>query len=127
VSTRSRIIAAQAVLVGVLVVVVFATILRPETQEPLVGVSTPGGETPPTAVPAPGADEEGDGGGGGNGGTGGRPGNGGPGDGHGGVAPPTTVPQPGAPPALPPPADDESSPTDDQYADTLAKLEARLY
>jgi hypothetical protein len=43
-SRRSWILAAQAVAVAVLVMIVYMTLLRPESDEPLRGISTPGPE-----------------------------------------------------------------------------------
>ena len=52
---RPAIIAAQAIVVGVLVVVVYLTLLRPEDEGTLSGVDAPGG-TQITQQPVPGAD-----------------------------------------------------------------------
>jgi hypothetical protein len=52
---RPAIIAVQAIVVGVLVVVVYLTLLRPEDEGTLSGVDAPGG-TQITQQPVPGAD-----------------------------------------------------------------------
>ena len=49
---RSRIVALQAIVVGVLAVIVVVTLLKPEDSGPLFGVTTPG---PESALPSPGA------------------------------------------------------------------------
>ena len=116
---RSRIIAVQVVVVGALVAAVFLTLLRPDGPQSLSGLDAPGGlET--GVVPTPESYDSRD-----------EPG---PGAGdQGGTAPPVSV----APPETTPPgttpdtgdvADggDPGSPTDDQYADTLTRLMARL-
>jgi hypothetical protein len=144
----SRLVAVQAVVVGVLLVIVFITLLAPDTESPLSGIEGPGGSGQ-TQLPGPDiytgptepGDDDGRGEGDGNGGDG-RPG--GPGSGGGGG--------PGAagPPDLgltgPPvtagggtaesggvggdDADrdggDADDPSDDQYADSLSRLVARI-
>ena len=118
----SLIVIAQAVVVVMLAVVVFATLLQPEGNSPLSGVQAPGSPTQ-TAVPQPG------------GYAGGDEHNGGGGretqpatvdSGGGGVVGPATAPAP-APAAAPSAAGgSEPTPADDQYADTLSRLNARL-
>jgi hypothetical protein len=118
----SRIVIAQAVVVVLLAVVVFITLLQPKGNSPLSGVQAPGAPRQ-TGLPAPGgyagADEH-------NGGGGGRqtqPATPDGGGGGGGVVPPTTVPAPAAAPSA---GGSEGAPAEDQYADTLARLNARL-
>jgi hypothetical protein len=124
VSTRSRIIAAQAVLVGVLIVVVFVTILRPEGEQSLLGIDAPGGNAPTTSpTPGPQAEEEAGGQGNGQPSNGGQPGGG---DGPQGAG---TAPESGLPSTVPPsgaPTFDDDSPADDQYSDTLTEIIGRL-
>jgi hypothetical protein len=146
---RLRWLVAQAVVVGVLGVVVVLTLLKPETHSPLSGIN--GGETstiaqgPGDGVPGGDTPGAGNGVGRGNGhgaghggGTGGGPGHGGPG--HGGPGAPTGVatasvggspavtPPAGSEPSLTRPGDDSGgvAPTVDQYDDTLARLDAAL-
>jgi hypothetical protein len=57
-SRRSRIIGAQAVAVAVLVLIVYMTLLRPESDEPLRGISTPGQERVDVPERKPGRDRE---------------------------------------------------------------------
>jgi hypothetical protein len=125
--SRSRIVAAQAVVVVLLVVVVFATLLQPEGSNPLFGITTPGGPSA-AGLPTPGSYDDPD-----------------HRDGEGRETRPGTIrsgaggpPAAGASPSAPvggglipaPEAgadgDGEPSPTDDQYADTLTRLAARL-
>ena len=131
-STRSRIVAAQSVLVGVLLVVVFVTLLKPEGQTSLVGVQGPAMPTTEGAPPTPGSDRDpGDDRRGGRGEPGGgEP----PGAGRGVIAagstgaaaPPGAItPSVGESPTAPEAT--EGSPADQQYADTLARLNAALY
>jgi hypothetical protein len=113
---------AQAVVVVMLAVVVCITLLQPEGNSPLSAVQTPGSPRQ-TAVPQPG---EYAGGGEHNGNGGGRqvePATG-AGGGGGVVAAPTT----GASPTTAPTGTggSEGTPADDQYADTLTQLNARL-
>lgn len=123
--------AAQAVVVGVLMVVVFLTLLRPEGNGPLFGVGVPR-EPDHAALPSPGSyhaarDHR----------HGGRPGSGPrPGTVDTGAAPvagETTTAGPatvgGAAPAPSANGGDgggQGSPTDDQYTDTLTRLAALL-
>jgi hypothetical protein len=149
VTRRSRIIALQAALVGVLLVVVYATILRPNDDSSVSGVSAPG-PPPGQVATGPGHDRHHQtkprpprhpgtlrqagqqprglargGGVAGAGAAGGAPA---------GLAPaaggtPVSGPTGGSPGGSPPDgggAGDES-PTDDQYNDTLARLNAALH
>lgn len=125
-SPRSRIVAAQSVLVAVLLAVVFVTLLRPENPTTLFEVEAPGtqqADQPPSPEPEAG---------GGNGGNGDREDDGGP-DGDGDAASPSPAPPPTvAPPQVAVPGyvpgeedwDEDESPTEDQYADTLSQLDA---
>jgi hypothetical protein len=126
---RPRVIAAQAIVVGVLMVVVFFTLLKPEGPGDLFGIEAP--VQPPTAQTDNGAGGQGNGpggpaglggGGGGAGGAGGPgAGPGGPGGpgfgGPGGALPPGSVPTGG-------PTD--QTPIDDQYDDAVSRLLDRL-
>lgn len=129
---QSRIVAAQAVVVGVLMVVVFLTLLRPEEKGPLFGVdkpSLPGVGAGPNPAYAPDHHAEGP-----RAGDRTTTGGGAPPTAEGGVNPsgssagailpaPSTTP----PPAQPSPGDGNGeSPTGDQYDDTLTRLVARL-
>jgi hypothetical protein len=127
---RSRIVAAQAVVVGVLMVVVFLTLLRPDSSGPLIGVSSPG--EPEHVVQHPADHRDGANRDHGEGGAGGRAVE--PGQIQGGAPGTVLVPVPGAAEgsvpgaeAAPDGAPDGQSPTDDQYSDTLTRLTARLY
>jgi hypothetical protein len=137
---RARIIAVQAIVVSLLLVIVFLTILRPEDDSTLFGVDAPQSEPPVS-------------GGGGDGGDGGQPGPGGDDTtegptGAGDTGGPSTtgdvagggVPEGPADAGLTPPViapgtptqegadgDDGGSPTDDQYSDTVARLMAAMY
>ncbi len=145
---RLRWIAVQAIVVTALAVVVVLTLLKPESQSPLSGIS---GSDNPTIAQGPGsegqaggANGQGNQGGNGNGnpsGPGGGRGDGsGPGGGDGDASPSTgtsTGSVGGAPP-VPAPVTPESStirpegepdagsPTDDQYADTLGAIDSAL-
>ena len=131
-STRSRIVAAQAVLVGVLLVVVFVTLLKPEGHSSLVGVHGPAMPTTEGVTGTPGSDPDGDGDR--RGGGGGKPGGEPPGAGSGAIAGGSTGTA-AAPGAIAPRSRGprrrrkatEGSPADQQYADTLARLNAALY
>jgi hypothetical protein len=124
---RSRIVAAQAVVVGLLMIVVFVTLLRPDASNPLFEITTPGA-TEASGLPAPGsyvgADHRGDNG------RQTRPGTirgDGAGPAVGGATAGPAVA--GSDLATPEAGDDgggEPSPTDDQYADTLTQLATRL-
>lgn len=150
---RSRIVALQAIVVGVLGVIVVVTLLKPEDSGPLFGVTTPG---PESALPSPGAYVPRTGEHGGPNGPDGGPGNapdGGPGNapGTGPAGPPgqaatgvagviggtATAPAPAVGAASNTPAgavpgaegrndDGEGSPADDQYRDTLTQITERL-
>jgi hypothetical protein len=106
-------VAVQALIVGVLVVVVVVTLLRPDAGPPLLGIDSPGGSQG-TAVPGPGVY---------------IPPDRGRGDGR--EPAPTSAPGGGAPG---PQAEagvlgaggSEGTPADDQYGDTLTRLSARL-
>jgi hypothetical protein len=125
-------VAVQAVVVGVLLVVVFVTLLRPESNGPLFGVQAPA-LPDSAALPSPGSYV----------GANQHPNRGGrrthPGvvrtapGGATTVAPGTAaVTTPGATDGSTRPGGtstgggDQGSPTDDQYADTLTRLAARL-
>ena len=131
---RSRVIAIQALVVGALALIVVVTLLRPESSEPLFGVSTPNDDTDRVVVEYERHDRDSRGGDDRRGG--------GEGSGRGDLAltgpagaSSTAVGFAGAtasgstPPA---PAPDEGSdgergsPTGDQYGDTLARLAAKL-
>jgi hypothetical protein len=132
-SPRLRVIAAQAVLVSVLVVVVVVTLLRPQGPESLLGIDVPGAPGGAVTTPTPGSNEDNDqdddedeDDGEGGGGTGPHAGAAGGGT----QAGQTIVPGAAVPLTAAPPADTgtgESSPANDQYADMLEKLSARLY
>jgi hypothetical protein len=122
-----RLVAVQTVVVGVLMVVIFVTLLQPESNSPLLGIEGP---APITREHTPGPDVYTD--------ATGPAGNGQGGQGEpGGAAVPNA---PGTTPELgltgPPPAapvaprgevgDEQPSPADDQYADSLSKLTSRL-
>lgn len=135
---RLRWVAIQAIVVTALAVVVFVTLLKPESQSPLSGIS--GGGDSPTIAQGPGS------GPGGGGGGEGRPGQGNGNDdgdgsrGDGRDSPPTGTSSgsaSGTPPVAPPTAPEVSpvrpdggfepqSPTTDQYADTLGALDSAL-
>jgi hypothetical protein len=126
----SRLVAVQAVVVGVLMVIVFVTLLQPESDRPLSGIEAPG-EPDRAQVPGPtntGPTDQPGGGsqpGGGNGGGGGAPGA--PGGGGGAVAPdagPTVPEEIGELPGDD--GTDGDTPSDDQYVDTLTRLVGRL-
>ena len=119
---RSRIVAVQAVVVGLLIVVAFLTLLRPEGDGPLLGVDAPRG--PARGDPAPHTgdvggvdydranDENGDDAPGAGRRTGDEP------SGSASFAPPPPPPisaDPGG-----------GSPADYQYDNTLARLTARV-
>jgi hypothetical protein len=118
---RPRIVAAQAVVVGVLMVVVFLTLLKPGDTGELFGIEVPG---PPGAAQGPGGPQGpigGDGDGRGENGPGnGRGASGGPGGGPGGPGG-STFPDDFVPDGL-----TTDSPTADQYRDAVARLTARL-
>ena len=139
--SHSRLVAVQTVVVGVLLVLVFITLLAPESDSPLSGIEGPGG---PIGLTDPGPDiytgPDRPGGGGGEG-PGGGPGGDGPGGGPGGgVGGQGGVPgEAGVPPiGLTDPAaggggtaggedgGGGGNPTDDQYRDSLSRLVARL-
>jgi hypothetical protein len=121
-------VAVQAVVVGVLMVIVFITLLQPEDQRPFSGIEGPALPNR-TSLPGPdiytGATHPG-------GGGAGQPGNpgGGPGTEAGGAA--VTPTAPGTAPVTPEtPAPgaggtDRATPSEDQYADTLTRLVMRL-
>ena len=135
---RPRIVAAQALIVGALLMVVYLTLLRPDDESALTAVQAPGAD-PQIAqrtgqAPARGAGRR-------DGAAArrraARPGSGAAaaarrGEPAGG-APlaglPGTVPGVPAVPGVPGtvPGSDGDSPADDQYGDALAQLEARLY
>ena len=124
----SRIVIAQAIVVGLLVVIVSITLLGPEENTPLSGIETPGELVPgPPGGGAGQRDDDGDG----------RPGDregdrdrGGDRQGAGGAGPPGAGPASESPVGVAPPATedggDAGSPADDQYADTLTRLTERL-
>ena len=103
--TRSWIVAVQALVVGVLVVVVAVTLLKPEDSEDLAGVEAPGASSAPE-LPGPGGYANRSNDGRRSGGT---------------TAAPSTGIVPGGTPGT-----DDGSPSDDQYSDTLSDLDARL-
>jgi hypothetical protein len=128
------------VVVTVLAVIVVLTLLKPESNSPLSGISG-GSETTPTIAQGPsgGNQDQGDGPNAGDGNAG--DGQGGPnGTGTGDSAPggsetatgsasgsPTVpAPPPAASPIAPGEGTDGDSPTVDQYADTLGRLDAAL-
>ena len=145
---RSRIVSLQAGVVGVLLVVVYLTILRPDDDQPVSGVTAPGApgavvnrpadkprshHKPPRRPQHPSGQRGPQGSGSGvtgtNAGGAGTPGLAAP-----GAVPGTPTSAPGGdspggggggPPAgqPPPPGDD---PSDDQYGDTLSRLTAAL-
>jgi len=132
---RPPIVAIQAIIVGVLAVVVYATLLKPDDSGQLSGITTPAGQAP-AAQPGPGAYIPR---------TGPRrkpPRGPGPGNGRApAVGAGLSIPAPSAVGAEPSPAgiemngdegdhgsgSDEGSPTDEQYADTLTRITAPLY
>jgi hypothetical protein len=118
---------AQAVVVVALAVVVFATLLQPEGNSPLSGVESPGAPRQ-TGLPEPGgyagANEHN--GGGGRQTEPATTENEGGGVGGGVVVPPATGATPATPAAPPSAGGSEGTPADDQYADTLTRLNARL-
>lgn len=123
ISERSRVVAIQAIVVGVLMAVVFLTLLQPEDENPLYGINGPGSAAPnPEYIPArPGGAD-----GGIDRGTGGD-------QAGGGALGPTVAATdgdyrtgPSAGPTLAGSQAVPSSPTEDQYADTLARLSAKL-
>jgi hypothetical protein len=131
---RSRIVAAQAVLVGVLLVVVYLTLLRPEDGPPLFGVDAPGRELEVTDANEV---EPASQGGHASGGREGKPDGGRPdarpaefAPGGAGAAPETAVgPTDAARPSLgaaPSEGEGGDSPTDDQYVDAVTRLTDRL-
>ena len=133
---RARIIAAQAVVVSVLLVIVYLTILRPDDDNMLSGVDAPPGVGPSVGGGdgnggngSPGGNGPGTNGGGG----GARPGRGrrgwrgrrprdAQGPGSAGVGPPSVIP--GPPPDVEP-DDDGDSPSDDQYSDAVDPADLR--
>ena len=139
--TRSWIVAVQALVVGVLVVVVAVTLLKPEDSEDLAGVEAPGASSAPE-LPGPGGYQNRSNDGRRSGGGGQQQASGGAGGGSFGA--PGTPPVSAAvvPPAAPStgtvpggttgtvpggtPGTDDGSPSDDQYSDTLSDLDARL-
>ena len=131
--TRSWIVAVQALVVGVLVVVVAVTVLKPEDSEDLAGVEVPGASSAPE-LPGPGGSENRSNDGRRSGGGGQQQASGGAGGGSFGA--PGTPPVSAAvvPPAAPStgtvpggtPGTDDGSPSDDQYSDTLSELDALL-
>jgi hypothetical protein len=132
--SQSRLVAVQAVVVGVLLVIVFITLLQPESERPFSGVQGPG-EPPRSDLPSPdifspaggnGQPGGGNGPGGGPGGGPGQPGGGG-GGGAGGGPPELGLTGPQAPAGGGgTTGGGPVSPTDDQYADSLSRLTARL-
>jgi hypothetical protein len=129
---RIRIVAAQAVIVGALLLVVYLTLLRPEEQKPLFGVAGPG-----QVAQAPGGEAAGEPGGGGGGGRHGeahaggghRHGGAGNNQGPGAAAPTGTVGTAvSQPAALPAPTRDGGeggaavTPSEQQYDDTVSRL-----
>jgi hypothetical protein len=137
---RSRIIAIQALVVGALALIIVLTVLRPESDEPLFGVTTPEENTERVDVrqgddrdrgePAPREPRDDDRGpddtrGQGTGGAEAiamlRPWAGGYVGGGGTAAVPSAAG--GARPAAP----NDSKPTGDQYSDSLARLAAKLH
>lgn len=145
---RLRWIAVQAIVVTALAVVVVLTLLKPESQSPLSGIS---GSDNSTIAQGPGSGPGGDNpGGNGNGGDNhGQNNPSGPGNGHGdqggaggdeddlpatgtatgsvGGAPPAPVPvAPESSTIRPEGETDPQSPTDDQYSDTLGALDAAV-
>jgi hypothetical protein len=135
---RPAIIVGQAIVVGVLVVVVYLTLLRPEDESTLSRVDAPGGAqitqqpvNPSDRDDGPGGGERGRDGGGGGGGGGGR----GPGGGSdlvGSAFVPATAGAgaealpvaPVAPPAGP--EAEPESPASDQYQNAVSRLTERL-
>ena len=131
--SQARLVAAQTVVVGVLMVVVFVTLLQPESETPISGVEGPAGSSGGrTELPAPDvytdAENEPDA----------EPNE--PSAGQPGVAPDEPAP-PGTeglgltdPPSDPgdaqyvpvPPVEEEEKPSDDQYADSLTRLMLRV-
>jgi hypothetical protein len=130
-SGRSLAIAAQAVVVGALILVVYLTLLKPEGPDSLLGIDAPGAAT--SNFPEPGTYTE-------DGQTGsGSPeqpasgqsaGGGGGGEGISVTGSATALVPAGravaAGTATDASAGDAGSPADDQYGDTLARLSARL-
>ena len=135
--SNSRLVAVQAVVVGVLLVIVFVTLLQPESERPFSGIEGPS-DQPRTTLPGPdiytgppggtgGGQGQGGGQGAGEGGRGGPLALTGPGDGSGGgtgraggeggtTTTPLTPIGPGG----------GGSPSDDQYKDALSRLVTRL-
>jgi hypothetical protein len=119
-STRPRILAAQGAAVALLVLVVYITLLRPDSTEPLRGISTPGSDQrteAPSERPGSrldrGRDRRGDG----------RP--------RGGTRTPAEADRVGATPGITAsagesPAAGPFTAADDQYADAVAALLAKV-
>ncbi len=126
----SRIVIAQAIVVGLLVVIVSITLLGPEENTPLSGIETPGERVP--RPPGGDAGQRDDAEGGRRGDREGDRGRGGDRQGTGDAGPPVASGVAGSesPAGVAPPAADDGgdagSPTDDQYADTLTRLAERL-
>lgn len=132
-----RLVAVQAAVVAVLLVVVFVTLLQPDSESPISSIQGPSGGNPTSQLPGPdvytSAGNQGNGGGPNQ--PGGGPGNGGPGAGG-----------PGGPGAgglsgteglgLTGPSESlgggtsqgggQGTPSDDQYSDMLSRLTLRL-
>jgi hypothetical protein len=133
-----RVVAAQAVIVGALLLVVYLTLLQPEDQKPLFGVGVPRGPGQVAQAPGGGSSESGAGGAQLGGSRGGAGGGGNRGDGHRGThrdrRPGTASTFSGAAaaqtPALPVPTRDGAeggvTPTGDQYDDTVSRLFGNL-
>jgi hypothetical protein len=126
--SHSRLVAVQTVVVGVLMVVVFVTLLQPEAETPISGIEGPAGGGR-TELPAPdvytGAandrdeqneDRPGQ--------TGGRPDEPAPSgtEGLGLTGPPSETGDTG----YLPPEGEEDKPSDDQYTDSLTRLMLRV-
>jgi hypothetical protein len=117
---NSRLVAVQTVVVGVLMVVVFVTLLQPESETPISSIEGPAGGTGRTELPAPdvytGADNE----------RGGGPDEPGPGpsgtEGLGLTGPPS---EPGDTGYVAPEGE-EDKPSEDQYNDSLTRLMLRV-
>jgi hypothetical protein len=137
--SRSRIFVLQALMVAALVGVVYATLLRPDGPEELTGLQEP----PPIGAGVPDPDTHADAGdrrpgdrrgedrppggprrGAATGSDTGAPGPTSAGDGVATDGPPASSIEPGLPADTD--AGDPGSPTDDQYDDTLARLNALL-
>jgi hypothetical protein len=124
---RWAIIAAEAAVLGLVILVVYLTLLRPDGDNPLFDVDVPG-DGQRTAQGPNGADRD-------RTPDGRDPGPGGPANRGGGVGPGIIERgersfglgerAPFGPPQAPPPGGGDS-PTDDQYLDTLARLDAEL-